>query len=118
MVAGRRVKDAPERDPASTLPDAVLENDFVGVYEVAQSTSPGMGQHQPTALDDFVGPVLTPNVVASILVQDERRALAGSGLPLELETHALIVAAKTLRRFRRSCRSDAGKQKGCNKKNG
>jgi len=80
--------------------------------EVAQATALGMRQDKPAALNDFVGPMLAPDVVASIVVEDERWALAGRGLPLELETHALVVAVETLLPFRRSGRTNACEQEG------
>ena len=59
------------------------------------------------ALNDFVGAALAPDLIAAIPVENQRRTLAGRGLPLQFETHALIIAVETL--LLGFCRGNQGK---------
>jgi hypothetical protein len=55
--------------------------------------------------------VLTPDFVAAVVVENERGTLAGRGLALKLEAHALIIAIQGLLRLCRADRNHNGDQK-------
>jgi len=103
---GRRFKYTAEGHAANTPIHAVLEDDIVRIDEMAESAALGVGENQPVALHDLVGATLAPDLITAIAVEHERRALARSGLPLEFEANALIVAVERLG----FCRSREGKQ--------
>ncbi len=108
--ARRRFKNPAEGHAAASPTDAVFEDNVVRIDEVAQASAFGMRQDQPTALNDLVCPVLTPDFVASILIKDERRALAGRRPPLKLEPHALVIAIQALLGLRWCDRRDERQQ--------
>jgi hypothetical protein len=55
--------------------------------------------------------VLTPDFIAAIVIENERRTLAGRGLSLKLDTDALIIAVQALLRLCGPVKGRRGDQK-------
>ena len=68
----------------------------MGVDEMPHAATLRMRQQEPVALYNLVGSVLSPDVVASVLVQDQGRTLAGCGFSFEFQADTFVIAGETV----------------------
>ena len=113
VKTGWRIIDLVEGDAALLVANLVFENDLIWADEVAEAAPFRMRKNEPLVLNDLVSPVFAPNVVAAILVQNERRALAFPGLVTDLDSNAAVFAIEGLgmrRRRRQTAQCEYGSE--------